>query len=123
MPSIFAGANNALRDLKKLKLFAPDEFARALYQEALVELKEIKAVTPFKTGALRASIAITEPQREGRRIFVVVSASMDYAFYVHEDLEAYHPHGQAKYIEQPLTESAPHMADRIAARIELNKAL
>lgn len=123
MASIFRGADNALRDLKKLKLFAPDEFARALYQESLIELKEIKNLTPFKTGALRASLAITEPQRDGRRIFVIVSAGTEYAFWVHEDLEAFHKYGQAKYIEQPLNESAPFLAARIAARIELNKAL
>lgn len=126
MASIFHGADNAMRDLKKLKLFAPDQFAQALYQESLVELKEIKKLTPFKTGALRLSEAVSQPQREGRRIFVIVSAggpTVTYAFIVHEDLEAFHKYGQAKYIEQPLAESAPYMADRIAKRIDLNKAM
>ena len=126
MASIFHGADNAMRELKKLKLFAPDQFAQALYQESLVELKEIKKLTPFKTGALRLSEAVSQPQREGRRIFVIVSAggpTVTYAFIVHEDLEAFHKYGQAKYIEQPLAESAPYMADRIAKRIDLNKAM
>ena len=124
--SIFHGADNALRDLKKLQVFAPDEFARALYQEAQIELKEIKRVTPVDTGALRASEYVTEPQREGRRIWVEVVAggpSAPYAFWVHYDLEAYHEHGQALFIEQPLQESAPYLGARIAKRIDLNRAL
>lgn len=126
MPSIFKGADNALRDLKKLKLFAPNEFATALYQEAQIELKEIKKRTPVDTGALRASEGITEPQREGRRIWVEVYAggpAAPYAFHVHYDLEAFHDNGEALFIERTLNESAPHLADRIAKRIELNKAL
>ncbi len=124
--SIFKGADNALRDLKKLQVFAPDEFARALYQEAQIELKEIKRLTPVDTGALRASETLTEPQREGRRIWVEVLAggpSAPYAFYVHYDLEAFHKHGQALFIEQPLQESAPYLGARIAKRIDLNRAL
>lgn len=124
--SIFKGADAAIRDIKKLKLFAPDEFARALYQEAQIEVKEIKQRTPVDTGALRASITLEGPVRDGRRIYVTVVAggpTVPYAFYVHEDLEAFHPHGEAKFIERPIRESAPYMADRIAKRIDLNKAL
>lgn len=125
MASIFNGANNAMRDLKKLRLFAPDEFARALYQEAQIELAEIKKLTPVDTGALRASEYVEGPIREGRRIYVFIVAggpTVTYAFIVHEDLEAFHKTGQAKYIEQPLSESSPYMAERIAKRIDLNRA-
>lgn len=124
--SVFSGANAALRDIRKLKAFAPDEFARALYQEAQIELKEIKLLTPVDTGALRASERLEGPTREGRRIFVEVVAggpSVDYAFVVHEDTEAFHKVGQAHFISQPLAESAPYLGDRIANRIDLNKAL
>lgn len=126
MASIFNGANNTLRDIKKLKLFAPDEFARALYQEGQIEVKEIKRRTPVDTGALRASISLTQPIRQGRRIWVEVEAggaSAPYAFIVHEDLEAFHGNGEAKFIERPLAESAPYLAERIAKRIDLNRAL
>lgn len=124
--SIFRGADNAIRDIRKLRAFGPDEFARALYQEAQIEVTEIKKVTPVDTGALRASITLEGPVREGRRIYVTVVAggpSAPYAFIVHEDLEAFHKVGEAKYIERPLAESAPYLADRIAKRIDLNRAL
>lgn len=124
--SIFNGAAAALADLKKIRLFAPDEFARALYQEGQLELTDIKKITPVDTGALRASERIEGPTREGRRIYLKIVAggpTVQYAFAVHEDLEAFHKNGQAKYIEQPLQESAPYMSARIAKRIDLNKAL
>lgn len=126
MASIFNGAANAMRDIKKLKLVSPDLFAVALFQEAQVEAKEAKRLTPVDTGALRASIIVTEPQRQGRRIWVTIEAggpSAPYGFYVHEDLEAFHRYGQAKFIEQPLNESRPYLPARIAARIDFNKAL
>lgn len=43
-----------------------------------------------------------------------------YAVYVHEDLEAYHPHGQAKYLEQPAREHATDMT-QIVRRSVVNK--
>lgn len=123
--SIFTGANAALADLKKLRLFAPDAFAAALYQEAQIELTEIKKRTPVDTGALRASEVLHDPVRDGRRIYVTITAggpSAPYAFVVHEDLEAFHKTGQAKYIESVLEESASYLGDRIAKRIDLNQA-
>lgn len=35
---------------------------------------------------------------------VVVGYTQSYALYVHEDMEAHHPVGQAKYLEQPARE-------------------
>jgi hypothetical protein len=125
-PSIFRGADAMMANLTKLQAFSPDEFARAIYQEAQIEATECKRRTPVDTGALRASIVVEDPKREGRKISVAIVAggpSVDYALKVHEDLEAFHSNGEAKFIERPLRESAPHMASRIAARIDLNKAL
>lgn len=42
---------------------------------------------------------------------VTVSYSTPYAVYVHENLEMYHPRGgQAKFLEQPLRENRPLLA-------------
>ncbi len=124
--TIFRGADKTIRDVKKLRALSPDYFAQALYQEAQIELKEIKRRTPVDTGALRASETITQPQRQGRRIWVEVLAggpSAPYGFTVHYDLEAFHKNGEALFIERPLAESAPYMPGRIAKRVnELMKA-
>lgn len=122
----YSGANAMMAKLTKLQAFSPDEFARAVYQEALIEEKEVKRRTPVDKGVLRASIHVEGPERDGRMIRVYIVAggpAEEYALIVHEDLEAFHKVGEAKYIERPLMESAPYMAGRIAKRVDLNKAL
>jgi len=123
----FVGADAQLGKLKKLIKFSPDEFARALAQEVEgVEVPECKRVCPKLSGDLSKGIHMEGPQRDGRRIVcsIVTSAAQDhYALKIHEDPDLNHTNGEWKYIENPLKESAPYMKDRIAARIDLNKAL
>jgi hypothetical protein len=105
------------------------ELGRALYQETSIELKEVKRRTPVDKGALRASEHIEGPLRAGVNeniIYTLIVAggpAAPYALYVHENLEAIHPVGQAKFIESVLLESRPYMAARIAARVDLNRAI
>lgn len=40
---------------------------------------------------------------------IVVSFQTSYALYVHENMNAHHPVGQAKFLEQPARELRPHM--------------
>lgn len=108
--------------LRKLQEELPDTFGNALRQEAEIEATECKKRCPVDTGALRASIQASGPFRNGRSITCNIEAggpAEPYALIVHEDLEASHRVGEAKYIERPLQESAPYMADRIAKRIAL----
>jgi hypothetical protein len=118
-----------VRKIRQIAKNSPDQFAAALYQEASIESKECQRSTPVKTGNLRATIHVEGPTREGlsgRRIICAIvagSSAITYALFVHENLEAFHETGDAKYIERPLNESAPYMAARIAARIDLNKTL
>lgn len=107
----------------------PDYVGAALYQEAQIEMTEAKRRCPVDTGKLRASGRVSTPEREGRRISVTLSfggGAVSYAVYVHENLEANHASppfggGQAKFLESTLSESQPHMAVRIARRVDLNK--
>jgi len=48
---------------------------------------------------------------------VLVGYTQSYAIYVHENLEAHHPVGQAKYLEQPFRMRASGVAGRVAARL------
>ncbi len=97
---------------------------KALYIEAQIEMTESKRRVPVDTGVLRNSGQVSLPVQEGRKISVTLSyggAAADYAVPVHENLEAFHKVGQAKYLESVLDESAPHMAERLASRINLYK--
>lgn len=89
-------------------------------------MTESKRRVPVDTGTLRASGFVMEPERSGRNISVTLAyggPAEGYAVVVHEDLDAFHPHGQAKYLESVLKESQPHMRARLAQRIHLNQLM
>ena len=102
---------------------APKECARALYAEALIEAKESMKRTPVLTGALRASTEVTllETRDNSAATIKVGGPSAEYAVFVHENLDADHKVGQAKFLESTIQESRPYMAARIAARIDLKE--
>jgi hypothetical protein len=123
--SKFTGCDAARRDLAKIRKGAPTEFGTALVTELEIEAVEVKRRTPVKTGSLRSTIRVVGPVQQGKKITATIEAgdvAVDYALPVHEDLEAVHPVGEAKFIEGPLKESAPFMPARIAKRIDLNNA-
>lgn len=98
----------------------PERVGAAQRVETEIEVTECKQVTPVDTGNLVNTIHAEGPFFEGNKIRTQIVAggpSATYAVPVHEDLEAFHPHGEAKYIERPLFASAPYMAQRIAARL------
>jgi hypothetical protein len=89
---------------------------QALRVEAEVEMAEAKERTPVRTGALRASGRV-EPLFGGGVRWAFGGPSVNYAVPVHENLEIFHPVGQAKYLESVLAESAPYLVERVAARM------
>jgi hypothetical protein len=125
IPTTYRGANAAIASLKKLAEFSPDEFARALFEEAKVEVKEMQRIAPKESGDMAGEITADDPVRRGRQISVTIHTgpkSIDYALIQHEDLDLDHPNGgEAKFIEKPLKESAPYLPTRLAKRIDLNR--
>jgi hypothetical protein len=96
----------------------------AVKAEMRIELAEVKRRTPLDTGALRASEYVDGPFVERGRIYASIVAggpTAPYAMIVHENLEAFHRIGQAKYLESVLRESAQFMAARIARRLSVKK--
>ena len=108
-------------ELKRLADRSPDLLLGALVEEAELEMTEMKKRTPVDTGALRSSGHIANPRRNGSEEFAVDIAfggpAAPYAPIVHEDLDAFHKVGQAKYVESVVLESIPHMPGRIARRV------
>lgn len=120
------GASELRAKLRRMIVEIPEEVARALYQEALVEQKESMRRTPVDTGALRASHETQRPVIAGRNISVSIlvgGPAAPYAIPVHENLEAHHPVGQAKFLESTIRESGPHLPARLAKRIDLNRVV
>jgi hypothetical protein len=124
MADFLLGRAELERRLLQIASEAPQEVARALYAEAQIEANESKRRTPVDTGSLRASHEVQRPQVNGRDISVDITVggpAAPYAIVVHEDLEADHPVGRARFLASTLEESAPHMAQRLSKRIDLNR--
>jgi hypothetical protein len=90
----------------------------ALYTDVVKNiLQPSMAQVPVKTGALRRSAMASKPVVSGTTVSCTVSYDTDYAIYVHENLSAFHPHGNAKYLERPAQAASAGMADRVAALV------
>lgn len=108
---------------------AAASLGRALYLEGQRIINESKPLVPVDTGALRASGYVEPPVTQGRVITVTLGyggpaaqvnpksgeSTEGYAIYVHENLEAHHPVGQAKFLEQPFLAAEQGMSNRIAS--------
>lgn len=127
MPSNDIVGVKAMQDkIRKIAVGFPLMVKQALYIEAQIELTEAKRRTPFLTGALRGSGIVEPPVQSGNTLSVTIAfggPAADYAVYVHENLEAHHPVGQAKFLESTLLESAPYLMDRIGKRLDLGSLL
>ena len=113
-------------NMKKLDYTIPLVAAAALYQEALVEQKKSMKRTPVDTGALRDSHQTSLPKWQGQNLQVTIKVggpAASYAVIVHEDMEAFHEVGQAKFLESTILESAPFLLERIGARMKLNQGM
>lgn len=118
------GAEEVRRRLIRMAGKVPNEVARALYEEALIEAKESRRRTPVDTGALRGSHKTNTPKVRGRNIEVTIEVggpAAPYAPKVHYDIEADHKVGQALFLQSTIDESRPHLPSRVARRIDFNR--
>ena len=86
------------------------------------ENTEMKRRTPVDLGPLVASVRVDGPNvlRIGgfkvvEMVFSAGDTAVDYAVTVHEDLEAFHDNGEARFIASVLEESSGFLTQRIAA--------
>ena len=103
-----------------------DAFAKQVGAALRAEMDEIaekvKSQTPVDTGRLRSTIRAEGPFYDGDRISAQVVAGgpeAEYAVTVHEDLDAEHKVGNAKFLERPLKESAPDILPGVAEKVKL----
>lgn len=120
------GAADLSKKLAKLAEVLPAEVGKALRQEAEIEMTEAKRRTPVLTGNLRSSGHVVGPDKKSNDVEVSLrfgGPAAPYAIYVHENLEAFHKVGQAKFLESTLMESLPHLPARVAARMAQNEQI
>lgn len=105
---------------------------KQLYREGVgIEMASVGLV-PVDTGALRGSHYTSPPVRDGDVIRVEIGyggpaakinpktgeSTDGYALKVHEDLEAFHKVGSAKYLEMPFNQARAGMSARVAANMK-----
>ena len=120
MPTTIRGIPELISNIQKLARDYPREAAAALYQEALKVEKLSRSLTPVETGALRASHETEFPKIEGGDVSIrirVGGPAAGYAVYVHENLEAFHKVGQAKFLESAINASREDLIRGVAARL------
>lgn len=109
------------RKIKNIARTRPIEVGNAMWDELdEVEKPESMSRTPVDTGDLRDSHVTKGPViRQGYiRTWIEVGDGLEYATRVHEDTEAFHKVGQAKFLESTMNESAAFILRRVARRLE-----
>ena len=109
-----------------IALALPAKAAAALFIEANIEATESRRRTPVDTGALRASHEVSKPDVKFGAAFTDIAVTISvggsaapYAIAVHENLDAFHKVGRAKFLESTIMESAAFMNQRIAKRLDI----
>lgn len=92
-------------------------YAQAMRAEAELILTAAKLEAPVDTGNLRASGYVDEKDRGGSTQ-LVIGFQAAYALPVHENLNAHHVVGKAKYLEDPLKAAMGGLPARVAQRVK-----
>lgn len=110
---VFTGAEAMIAKLEAIAQKVPDNAARSLFQQGQVIMGASKRLVPVDTGALRSTGTVERPVIKRGDVSVTLAfggPAEPYAAAVHENLNARHPVGQAKYLEQPVLEAMPTLA-------------
>jgi hypothetical protein len=83
-----------------------------------IELREMQRRVPVRTGELRDSGYWVEPVIVGDSVRGNMGFAAEHALFVHEDLEAFHETGEAKFMESVLNESRSSFGERVGADVK-----
>lgn len=112
-----ASGKSVVALLHQLGDHAADDLGAELYQEGQGIVTQAQGLAPVKTGALRGSGYVAEPERVGDTVRVEMGfggPAAPYALIVHEDLNAFHKVGEALFMAQPFRWAITGMSQRIA---------
>jgi len=112
--------SRTIEALRRLPHVAIQSVAKAFYREGEELIAEAKEEVPVDTGALRASGFVEAPEIQGNTVTVRCGfggPATEYAFWVHERLDVYHPVGKAKYLEDVFNRRIIGLDQRVAAQV------
>lgn len=103
----------------------PPQVKKTTYAAADLILSVSDSRVPIDTSDLRNSGRV-EMQKEGRLTVAAVlyggiGRTDEYAVVVHEDMDAYHPVGQAKFLESAMKDSQKAVTDKIITDLHIER--
>lgn len=108
--------------LTALRSTAPAHLNAALYRFACRVMTASLRLVPVDTGSLRRSHFVSAPTEQSTTTTILSAGYVaPYAGYVHEDMQAEHINGMAKFLEGPYLELMPTAASTIAADMAKSK--
>lgn len=113
-------ARDIERGLQELRRSMMAKGAQGLYEGGQVIMTDAKRRVPVDLGNLKGSGYVTAPTPNEGGMHVEVGfggPAASYAIYVHEDLSAHHPVGEAKYLENAVEAQAPAVFAHVAKRV------
>ena len=125
------GFEELRRNIFNLIRALPDEIKQAMIVEETGTLELARSRTPVETGDLKKSGRLGDYTISGYESSLPIifgegltSRNPDgYAIYVHENLQAHHPVGQAKFLESAVLDRILDKSKRMAANIKLERAM
>lgn len=110
--AIVTGVNEIVRNFGRADGLISKGVERGLVKAGLKLQRASQLLVPVDTGGLKGS-AFTRKEGEGFRAEVSVGYTASYAVFVHENLEANHPIGQAKFLEQPARDMRQELLETV----------
>jgi len=104
-----SGMDGVMRNLMKISKQAERNLEQSITEGSHVILDRSNELVPVATGELKDSGKVEKPSR----LESEVTYDADYAIHVHEDLEAFHPHGQAKFLQTAISEKSKEIIHKI----------
>ena len=76
-----------------------------------------QAEVPVDTGALKESVTVEKIEDDSGQIVYFVSYGKEYAVEQHENLNFFHSHGKAKFLEDPFQKQQHDMISHLQASV------
>lgn len=111
LEQVEANINRLMRDNWK-------EAKQGLRDEANIIIQKSVRQTPREFGDLRRSATVEETKETKTEYELTLGFNTEYAAAVHENLNAHHDVGKAKYLEDPLMARVDDIPKNIAKRIK-----
>lgn len=120
---ILEGDKELEKNVRELAVKYPVVAGNGLYIEGSRIMGNSQKEVPVDRGRLRATGFVTLPEKLAKGMEVTLGYGTNYAIFVHEDLEASHTVGKAKYLLDPFLQAFEDFYPRLGRYIEENAKL